>query len=45
MRNQGIAVEIVQHSLEYVREHHYKVIPKCSFFKGYIKKSKISGSC
>lgn len=38
LRNQGIAGEIAQHALEYAKKHHYKVVPTCSFVKGYIEK-------
>jgi predicted GNAT family acetyltransferase len=35
-RGQGIASRIVQHALEYAREHDIRVIPSCWFVKDFI---------
>lgn len=36
LRNKKIAARIVEYALKYATDHHYFVIPSCSFVKDYI---------
>lgn len=39
MRGQGVAARLVETALNYVDEKHGRVVPKCSYVAGYIKKN------
>lgn len=39
LRGRNIGQEIVKFALDYAKEHHYKVIPSCSFIKAFIKRN------
>lgn len=38
LEGQGIGKEIVQKSLDYIKEHDLKFIPSCSFVAAYVKR-------
>ena len=38
MRGKGIAGKIVKYALEYAKENNFKVIPTCSYVRGYIER-------
>lgn len=38
LRGQGIAGKIVQTSLEFAREHSFRVVPMCSYAAAYIRR-------
>ena len=38
MHGQGVAARIVEFALNYVDEHHGRIVPNCSYVAAYIKK-------
>lgn len=38
LRGKGVAGKIVKYALEYAKENNLKVIPTCSYVKGYIER-------
>jgi predicted GNAT family acetyltransferase len=39
LRGQGIAGKLVAWALEYARAHGYRVIPTCSYVRGYLERN------
>jgi predicted GNAT family acetyltransferase len=39
LRGQGVAGKLVAQALDYAREHGYRVIPTCSYVRGYIERN------
>lgn len=40
MEGQGVGSEIMKTTLDYAREHHYKVVPTCPFARAYLLRHK-----
>ena len=40
LRGKGVAGKIVKYALEHAKENNLKVIPTCSYVKGYIERHK-----
>ncbi len=38
LQHQGIGSRLVQHVVEYCREHEYRIVPVCSFAAAYFEK-------
>ena len=38
LRGHGLAATITQFALDFAREHHYKIIPSCSYVKSFIQR-------
>lgn len=39
LEGQGVGTVLVRHAIEYIRDNHLKVVPRCPFAASYLKRN------
>ena len=39
LEGQGVGTALVRHAIEYIRDNHLKVVPRCPFVASYLKRN------